>query len=223
MAQITDSKGRAYDSSPIRLDYVLPSAEEIRREFERERDLLDLRKCECHRNRLINTQKTLHIGIGVLGLAGTIASAGAGSLVAVIVSGGVTTGGMFVNEFANEKEIEKLGKDFIRLKEVETLYRSMPDCQFDPGAWNRQRFDEYQTLKAQIAAERAKLSKDFAPPAAKTKNSKNTAFLKRADARAPPPRPCNAARITLPGQHLRHIPCAFVGKKLPLPSPHNQT
>lgn len=159
---IEDSYGRLFDTI-VSINTVFISSDIAKKEFENnEHDLLgQLYICECNKDRIESWQKGIRVSIATVGLAGTIASAGVGTLIGGIVSGVVTTGGMLTNEYAPDKKIDILKSNFLKLKEIETLFNKYPLTNFEQVNWNTQEVLEYEALKKRIADEASQLNKEF--------------------------------------------------------------
>jgi hypothetical protein len=161
---VEDTYGRTFDTL-ISITTKIISGDDAMKEFKKNKnDLLgQLYTCECNKDRVENSQKGIRVTIAVVGLAGTIASAGVGTLVGGIISGVVTTGGMLTNEYAPDKKIDILKSNFLKLKEIEILYNKYSVTNFDKANWNTQKVKEYEEFKKRIADELSQLNKDFTP------------------------------------------------------------
>jgi hypothetical protein len=161
---IEDAKGRKFDTL-ISIVATIISGDAAKTEFEqRKNNLIEkLNTCECHKEKLENTQMGFRITIAVVGLAGTISTAGIGTLFGGIVSGVLTTGGMLTNEFAPNKKLDFLKLRFEKLSEIKKLYDNYPLTNFNAANWNTQKADEYEKFKKHILGEESKLKSDFTP------------------------------------------------------------
>ena len=160
---VEDAYGRSFDTL-ISINTKIISGDEAKKGFEKNKNELlgQLYTCECNKDRLENWQSGIRVTVAIVSLAGSIASAGVGTLVSGIISGVVTMGGMLTNEYVPDKKINILKSNFLKLKEIEALYNKYPVTNFDQANWNTQKVIEYEALKKRIEDELSQLNKEFA-------------------------------------------------------------
>jgi hypothetical protein len=150
-----DKYGRTFNKiEKVKNNYL--SATTAKSNFEtKKHELLDeLYKCQCNLDRLENTQKGIRVTVSILGLAGTIASAGAGSLVGGIISGLTTTGGTLTNEYASDNKIAVLQANYNKYKEIKSIFESFPSSSFDESNWTTETVQKYEKLLVDINREK---------------------------------------------------------------------
>lgn len=159
---VEDNYGRKfYDLVPMDTKHILGDVAKNEFETNKHNLLGQLHTCDCNKDRVVNLQTGFRITVAIVGLAGTIASAGVGTLVGGIISGVVATSGMLTNEYAPDKKIDILKSNFSKLKEIETLYNNYALTNFDQANWNTQKVLEYEALKKRIIDELSQLNKEF--------------------------------------------------------------
>lgn len=158
---VIDAKGREF-SDLIRIESKYMSGEEAKNEFEKNRSILTekLNTCNCHKKRLENTQVGFRIAIAVVGLVGTVSTAGVGTLFGGIISGLATAGGTLTNEFAPIKKLDALKLRSEKLNEIKKLYDNYSLSNFNIANWNSQKAYEYEEFKKDILEEESNLKDD---------------------------------------------------------------
>ncbi|HEY4785468.1 MAG TPA: hypothetical protein VIH57_05445, partial [Bacteroidales bacterium] len=139
---VKDKLGRSYEGNK-QISSVIPDANQMKTDFDNKKHIYlgEYYKCVCNLERIENWQKGLRIAIATIGLAGTISSAGAGSLLAGILSGTTTTAISLYNEFVSESKFENLSKKKNQLEEINRFYNN-----FDIAIFNNWKLENYLLL-----------------------------------------------------------------------------
>ena len=173
---ITDNDGKRFKSSiPISISY--PTSSEITSIFKNNKNELNfqLDKYSCNIKTLENKHKAIKITLGILGVGGTIASAGIGTLAGGIASailGGTPT---LMNLLDDKTKLDSLKHNYLILKNIAKKYNEFSDTKFLKANWTNTTYKEYDTMNKKVLEMLDGLSMSIKPDCSpkKLKNIQN--------------------------------------------------